>query len=231
MKEHPDNHREGKSQEERDRFILSNMGLVHALAHRLKGRGIEYEELVSAGCVGLLKAADGFEPERGLKFSTYAVPVILGEMKRLFRDGGTVKVSRSLKELSLKALREKERLSVELGREPRLDELAEKLGISRSLCGEALSVSLPALSLTVSDDDEDGGQLDLPVQSPEEMLTDRLTLRQLLDELNPADRELLILRYFREKTQVETAALLGMTQVQVSRREKKLLAQMREKML
>ena len=152
-------------------------------------------------------------------------------MKRLFRDGGTVKVSRSLKELSLKALREKERLSVELGREPRLDELAEKLGISRSLCGEALSVSLPALSLTGSDDDEDGGQLDLPVQSPEEMLTDRLTLRQLLDELDPADRELLILRYFREKTQVETAALLGMTQVQVSRREKKLLAQMREKML
>ena len=109
--------------------------------------------------------------------------------------------------------------------------IAEKLGISRSLCGEALSVSLPALSLTVSDDDEDGGQLDLPVQSPEEMLTDRLTLRQLLDELDPADRELLILRYFREKTQVETAALLGMTQVQVSRREKKLLAQMREKML
>ena len=83
----------------------------------------------------------------------------------------------------------------------------------------------------MSDDDEDGGQLDLPVQSPEEMLTDRLTLRQLLDELDPADRELLILRYFREKTQVETAALLGMTQVQVSRREKKLLAQMREKML
>lgn len=212
-------------------FIEKNLGLVHACAGRFKGRGIEYEELYAAGCLGLVKACDGFDTGRGVCFSTYAVPVILGEIKKLFRDGGTVKVSRSLKELSLKALREKERLSVELGREPRLDELAEKLGISRSLCGEALSVSLPALSLTVSDDDEDGGQLDLPVQSPEEMLTDRLTLRQLLDELDPADRELLILRYFREKTQVETAALLGMTQVQVSRREKKLLAQMREKML
>ena len=215
----------------REEIIQQNMGLVHACAHRFQGRGIDYDDLFQAGCIGLIKAADAFDTGRGVRFSTYAVPVILGEMRRLFRDGGTVKVSRSLKELSLKALREKEHLSVELGREPRLDELAEKLGISRSLCGEALSVSLPALSLTVSDDDEDGGQLDLPVQSPEEMLTDRLTLRQLLDELDPADRELLILRYFREKTQVETAALLGMTQVQVSRREKKLLAQMREKML
>lgn len=229
MREAPGGRPEGKA--ERERFILSNMGLVHALAHRLKGRGIEYEELVSAGCVGLLKASDGFEPERGLKFSTYAVPVILGEMKRLFRDSGSVKVSRSLKELSLKALREKERLSVALGREPRVEELAGKLGISPALCGEALSVSLPALSLTGSGEEDDGGQLDLPVDSPEEMLTDRLTLRQLLAELEPKDRELLILRYFREKTQVETAAILGMTQVQVSRREKKLLGQMREKMI
>lgn len=217
--------------EERDQFILANMGLVHALAHRLKGRGIEYEELVSAGCVGLLKAADGFEPERGLKFSTYAVPVILGEMKRLFRDGGTVKVSRSLKELSLRVLREKERMSIQLGREPRLEELAASLQIDTALCGEALSVSLPAISLTADRDDDEGGQLDLPVQSPEELLTDRLTLQQLLSELEPKDRKLIILRYFREKTQVETAALLGMTQVQVSRREKKLLQQMRDKMV
>ena len=216
---------------QRDRFVLSNMGLVHSLAHRLKGRGIEYEELVSAGCVGLLKAADGFEPERGLKFSTYAVPVILGEMKRLFRDGGTVKVSRSLKELSLKALREKERMSIELGREPRISELADRIGIDIQTCGEALSVSLPALSLTAGDDEEDGGQIDLPVQSPEELLTDRMTLHQLLTELEPKDRKLILLRYFREKTQVETAAILGMTQVQVSRREKKLLTQMREKMV
>lgn len=226
----PDSGRNIPDRAQRDQFILANMGLVHALAHRLKGRGIEYEELVSAGCVGLLKAADGFEPERGLKFSTYAVPVILGEMKRLFRDGGTVKVSRSLKELSLRVLREKERLSVQLGREPRLEELADSLQIDVALCGEALSVSLPAISLTADHDDDEGAQIDLPVQSPEELLTDRLTLQQLLGELEPKDRKLIILRYFREKTQVETAALLGMTQVQVSRREKKLLQQMREKM-
>ncbi len=226
----PDSGRNIPDRAQRDQFILANMGLVHALAHRLKGRGIEYEELVSAGCVGLLKAADGFEPERGLKFSTYAVPVILGEMKRMFRDGGTVKVSRSLKELSLRVLREKERLSVQLGREPRLEELADSLQIDVALCGEALSVSLPAISLTADHDDDEGAQIDLPVQSPEDLLTDRLTLQQLLGELEPKDRKLIILRYFREKTQVETAALLGMTQVQVSRREKKLLQQMREKM-
>ena len=220
----PDSGRNIPDRAQRDQFILANMGLVHALAHRLKGRGIEYEELVSAGCVGLLKAADGFEPERGLKFSTYAVPVILGEMKRMFRDGGTVKVSRSLKELSLRVLREKERLSVQLGREPRLEELADSLQIDVALCGEALSVSLPAISLTADHDDDEGAQIDLPVQSPEDLLTDRLTLQQLLGELEPKDRKLIILRYFREKTQVETAALLGMTQVQVSRREKKAAA-------
>ena len=115
-------------------------------------------------------------------------------MKRLFRDGGTVKVSRSLKELSLRALREKERMSVELGREPRLHELADRLGIDVAQCGEALSVSLPALSLTAGDDDEDGAQIDLPVQSPEELLTDRLTLQQLLAELEPRDRQRIILR-------------------------------------
>ena len=219
-----------RQRETRETFILSNMGLVHALARRLKGRGIEYEELVSAGCIGLLKAADGFEPERGLKFSTYAVPVILGEMKRLFRDGGTVKVSRSLKELSLKALREKEQLKAVLGREPRLEELAGRLGIEPEQCGEALAVSLPALSLTAGDEDGDGGQIDLPVDSPEELLTDRLTLRELLDRMDEKDRALLTLRYFREKTQTETAKILGMTQVQVSRREKKLLLQMREEM-
>ncbi len=219
------------SHEKRDAFILSNMGLVHSLAHRLKGRGIEYEELVSAGCIGLLKAADGFEAERGLKFSTYAVPVILGEMKRLFRDGGTVKVSRSLKELSIRVLREKERMRTELGREPHLEELADAMGIDRFRCSEALAVSLPALSLTNDNDDADGGQIDLPVQSPEDLLTDRLTLQQLLNAMTPRDRELITLRYFRGKTQVETAALLNMTQVQVSRKEKKLLQQMRQQML
>ena len=121
-----------------DNFVKQNMGLVHSLANRFRGRGIEYEELVSAGCMGLVKAAKGFDDSRGLCFSTYAVPVILGEMKRLFRDGGTVKVSRTLKELSLKAVRVQEQLQ-KAGEEPRLSAIAERLGVTPAEAGEALA--------------------------------------------------------------------------------------------
>ena len=155
---------------DRDAFVSANLGLVHSLAHRMKGRGIEYEELYSAGCLGLVKAVEGFDETRGLKFSTYAVPVILGEMKRLFRDGGSVKVSRSLKEFSLKVTRERERLSKSLDREPTVLELAQAMGEPPERIAEAVSVSMPALSLTQSEEDG-GGQLDLEVEAPEESLS------------------------------------------------------------
>lgn len=219
-----------KTPAEKDAFVAANLGLVHSLAHRLKGRGIEYEELYSAGCVGLVKAMGGFDESRGLKFSTYAVPVILGEMKRLFRDGGSVKVSRSLKELSLKVSRERDRLSVALGREPTVNELSEALGEDPQMISEAINVSLPTISLT-QPDDEGGGQIDVEVQSPEELLSDRLALREVLRELDEKDRLLLIMRYYKNWTQTKTAACLGMTQVQVSRREKKLLLHLRGKLL
>lgn len=219
-----------ESVKEREDFVLSNLGLVHSLAHRLKGRGIEYEELYSAGCVGLIKAMEGFDETRGFKFSTYAVPVILGEMKRLFRDGGSVKVSRSLKELSLKVTRERESFIVASGREPTVSELSEKLGVDPMLIAEAINVSLPTVSLT-EPDDEGGGQTDIKVESPEELLSDKLALREVLKELEEKDRALLVLRYYQNKTQTKTAEILNMTQVQVSRREKKLLLQLRGKLL
>lgn len=219
-----------KTPAEQDAFVAQNLGLVHSLAHRLKGRGIEYEELYSAGCVGLVKAMEGFDESRGLKFSTYAVPVILGEMKRLFRDGGTVKVSRSLKELSLKVSRERDRLSIILGREPTVNELSESLKVDPQLISEAINVALPTISLTQPDDDG-GGQIDVEVDSPEELLSDRLALREVLKELDEKDRLLLVMRYYQNRTQTQTAINLGMTQVQVSRREKKLLLYLREKLL
>ena len=128
----------------RDSFIESNLPLVHSLCKRFVGRGIEYDDLYQAGCIGLIKAADGFDESRGLCFSTYAVPVILGEIRRMFRDGGSVKVSRSLKELSLKISRVKPLLELKLSREPTVGELAAELCVTPEEITEAhLDLSLP----------------------------------------------------------------------------------------
>lgn len=213
---------------DRDRIIESNIGLVHACAHKFKGKGIEYDDLFQAGCMGLVKATDAFDTTRGVRFSTYAVPVILGEMRRLFRDGGTVKVSRSLKELSLKATRQREYFAKKNGREPTISELAQILEVSEEHVVEALGASTPPLSLTHEDD---SAEIDLPVSSPEELLSDIISLKQVIGQLETRDRELIVLRYFQNKTQTQTAEVLGMTQVQVSRREKKILSSLREKLL
>lgn len=207
-----------------------NLGLVHACAHRFKGRGIEYDDLFQAGCVGLVKAVAAFDHGRGVMFSTYAVPVILGEIRRLFRDGGTVKVSRGIKELGMKALRCRERLASELGRDPAISEVAEVLGRDPSDVAEAIAATTPPVSLT-QDEDDGGGQLDLPTESPEERLSDLLSLKQLLGSLAESDRQLIYCRYYKEMTQTQVAERLGMTQVQVSRREKKILQQLRSRML
>ena len=211
----------------RDEFIEGNLPLVHKLANRFRGRGVEYEELYAAGCVGLVKAVDRFEPERGLCFSTYAVPVILVEIRRLFRDGGSVKISRSLKELSVKAARVRDQLSA--NGEPRISDIAQALGVTPEEAAEALCAGIPPVSLDHGG--EDGEPLPVPSASGEDALIDRLALRQCLSELSGEDREILMLRYFRRKTQSETAQILGMTQVMVSRRERKLLKELREQLV
>ena len=206
-----------------------NLGPVHLCANRFRGRGIEYDDLYSAGCIGLLKAVKAFDCGRGVKFSTYAVPVILGEIKRLFRDGGAIRVSRSLKELSMQLQRLCEDFRQREMREPTIAELSKLSGESEVDVSEALCVSQPLLSLTSGDDDE--GQTDIPTESPDESITDLLALRQIMAQLEANDRALLELRYFKGLTQSKTAKALGMTQVQVSRREKKLLNYMREELL
>lgn len=214
----------------REKMIEENIGLVHSCAHRLKGRGIEYDDLFQAGCMGLVKAYDAFDFDRGVRFSTYAVPVILGEMRRLFRDGGTVKVSRSIKERAVRVNRARETLSVKLGREPTVAEISEYMGEKTEDVVEAIGAGAPVISLTPSDDDSGSSQIDLPVQSPEEELSDKLSLKQAVKCLDERDRKLIQLRYFSGKTQTQTANELGMTQVQVSRREKKLLLMLREEL-
>ena len=200
------------------------MGLVHLCARRFLGRGMEYDDLFQAGCVGLIKAAENFDTSRGVKFSTYAVPVSLGEVRRLFRDGGALRVSRGLRDLGRRAAEEAGRLRQETGKSPSVVQIAQRLGVSPEKAALALGVSQAPMSLT---DQEEGGELDIPVEAPEERMTERLTLYQILRTLEERDRKLIQYRYFQGKTQTETAALLGMTQVQVSRREKKLLAYMR----
>ncbi len=208
-------------------MVTNNLKLVHSCCKRFRGRGVEYDDLYGAGCLGLVKAANAFQEELGFCFSTYAVPVILGEIKRLFRDGGSLKVSRGLKELSLRATRTKDALCLQLGREPHLSELAEALGVTPEETAEALCVAVPPTSLSYVD--QDGGVKELEIglsESAEDVVANRLALRQVLERLEEKDRDLITLRYFGHKTQCETAKIIGMTQVQVSRREKKILQMM-----
>lgn len=214
---------------DREILITENLGLVHSCAHRFTGRGIEYEDLFQAGCMGLVKAFDAFDTERGVRFSTYAVPVILGEMRRLFRDGGTVKVSRSLKELSVRAMKERENFILKTGREPTVSELSEILSVKEEEVTEALCAAAPVISLTAGED-EGGGQTDVPVESPEDEITERLSVIKAISDLEERDREIINYRYYKNKTQTETAKILGMTQVQVSRREKKILEILRKEL-
>lgn len=214
----------------REELITENFGLVHSCANKFRGRGVEYDDLYQAGCVGLIKAADNFDPERGFAFSTYAVPVILGEIRRIFRDGGSVKVGRALKEKARKAIKEREKLSVTLGREPTISEFANHIGVDIAEAAELITVSMPTVSLT-SDDDSGNGQIDVPTPPPEEMLSDKIALSQILQSLGDEDRQLIELRYFKGMTQVKTAAQMNMSQVQVSRKEKALLLRLRKIML
>ncbi len=213
---------------EKNSLAEDNLGLVHSCAKKFCGRGIEYDDLFQAGCVGLVKASNGFDENLGFAFSTYAIPSILGEIRRLFRDGGTVKVSRSLKEQARIAQQESEKLSLELGYEPTVSQLAERMGLEASQVAQILCANRPPLSLTANPDDGEG-QIDVPVPSPEDELSDTLFIGELMSELAPKDRRLIELRYFKGFTQNKTAEALGMSQVQVSRKEKALLLFMRNK--
>ena len=209
---------------DRNELIEQNLRLVHACAHRFSGKGIEYDDLYSAGCVGLVKAVDRFDHSRGFRFSTYAVPVILGEIKQLFRSGGSVKVSRSLQELSMRAQKLCEQYRARHDGEITITELADQLGVDVYQAAQALSASKAVLSLSGEDDE---GYVDVPVPSPEEALTERLSLREVINALSDDERMLIIQRYYRHKTQQQTADVLGTTQVQISRKEKKILLKMR----
>ncbi len=214
---------------ERDKMIEKNIGLVHSCARKFMNRGVDYDDLFQAGCIGLVKAVDGYDVSLGFVFSTYAVPAILGEIKRIFRDGGAVKVSRSIKEQARDLYIKKEKFTDEKGYEPTVSELAEYTGLSVYETGHLLLVNQPVISLTVFEEASDK-QYDIPVEGDEEKIAEKICLDECLAELCENDRKIINLRYFQAQTQSAVAEKLGMTQVQVSRREKKILKEIREKM-
>lgn len=209
----------------RDEMINNNIGLVHSIAKRFVGRGVDYEDLFQSGCIGLIKAVDNFDETKGFQFSTYAVPVIMGEIKRLFRDGGAIKVSRSLKEKSIRAQSLRDRFVKRELREPTVCELSEMLGCDANETAEILNVINPMLSLNSFGEDE-SESLDIPFDNGEEIF-DRISVMQVMEKLSEDERFIINSRYFNGKTQSETAQKLGVSQVQVSRKEKDILKKLR----
>lgn len=220
--------------EAREVLIEKNLGLVHHIVKRFLNRGVDAEDLFQIGCIGLMKAIDKFDLSYDVKFSTYAVPMISGEIKRFLRDDGMVKVSRTLKENGFKITKARERFQHEKGREPTLTEIAEMTGLSVEETVMAMDAGAEVESIYRSIYQSDGNEIYLVDQiagksNEKEEVLNHMLLRQLLSELEGEEKELIELRYFQGKTQTDVAARMGISQVQVSRLEKRILRRMRER--
>lgn len=219
----------------RETLIEENLGLIHHVVKRFLGRGVEAEDLFQIGAVGLVKAVDRFNLSFGVRFSTYAVPMIAGEIKRFLRDDSMIKVSRSLKELAVKAARLREQLLMERGEEPGVDELARRLKVEPEELVQAMdsSIEVESLQKVICQGSSEGVSLMERVEQghdEQEELLRRMLLEELLSSLEPRERRLIVLRFFYDRTQTQVAMELGMSQVQVSRLEKKILSALKEKM-
>ncbi len=217
----------------RELLVESNLGLIRSVLKGFMNRGYEFDDLFQIGSIGLLKAIDKFDNSFDVKFSTYAVPMIIGEIKRFLRDDGIIKVSRSLKQIANMAKTAEERLSKVLGREVSIQEISDEIGIEKEEIIMALEASYQPEYLYDVVHQNDGSPLYLIDKISDESdeagdLVDTLILKDLLNQLKPRDRQVIVLRYFQDKTQIEVAKLLGISQVQVSRIEKKIIEDMRK---
>jgi len=215
-------------------LVEKNVGLVWSIVRRFQNRGHEIEDLFQIGCIGLIKAINKFDKSFDVKFSTYAVPMIIGEIKRFLRDDGIIKVSRSLKEMSYRAKITKELMSKELGREPTINEMAARMDVSNEELVMAIEAGYSPESLFNPVVDGENSlmlidRLNDQCTDSETDIIDKISLRQILDTLKPREKQIIILRYFKEKTQVQIAKQLGISQVQVSRIEKKILDDLRNR--
>lgn len=217
----------------KEQLVVQNSGLVWSIVHRFLDRGVEKDDLFQIGCVGLIKAIDRFDDTYNVQFSTYAVPMIMGEIRKFLRDDGPVKVSRSIKELAVRAYGARARLEGELGRSPTVSELAGALGVELDKLLIALESCAAPESLYESTG-PDGDQLVIDtiqsVASKEDDIVSSLVLRRAIESLDKREQSIIIMRYFRHKTQMQVADMLSISQVQVSRIEKKLLKKLKEQM-
>lgn len=219
----------------RNQLIEQNMGLVRSVVKRFLGRGHEAEDLFQIGCIGLIKAADKFDMSFGVAFSTYAVPMIIGEIKRFIRDDGIIKVSRAYKNIAYKAATVKERMTAVNKTEPTLGEIAGELNITPQELSTALEASRRPDSLFARTDDgkTEGKSLAEKISTDEEYeqkIENKIMLHQAFGSMDEREKLIIYMRYYRRKTQTEIAEVLGISQVQVSRIEKKVLQKMREKL-
>lgn len=220
-------------QEARDLIVEKNMRLVWSVVQRFLNRGYEPDDLFQIGCIGLLKSVDKFDLSYDVKFSTYAVPMIIGEIQRFIRDDGTVKVSRSLKEMGNKIRKAKDELSKKLGRVPTVYELSDYMDVPAEeiIFAQEASRSPSSIHETVYENDGDPiTLLDQIADQNETKWFDKIALKEAIEELNERERLIVYLRYFKDQTQSEVATRLGISQVQVSRLEKKILKQMKDRM-
>ena len=217
----------------RDYLVEKNLGLVWSIVKRFQNRGYDNEDLFQIGSIGLIKAIDKFDLSYDVKFSTYAVPMIMGEIKRFLRDDGMIKVSRSLKETAYKAKMTKEVLIRKLGREPSIQEIAQELQITIEELVMSLEsgIEVESLYATIHQGDKNSilliDKLDQN-ENQEKDLVDTITLKEIISRLKPRERQIIMMRYFNDKTQSEIASMIGISQVQVSRIEKKVLKEMKE---
>ncbi len=215
-----------------ERLVKHNTALVKSIVKKYLGRGVEFDDLFQIGCLGLVKAINNYAERFNVRFSTYAVPMIAGEIKRFLRDDGMVKVSRSIKELAARTAAAQERLRRTLGRDPGIQELADAVGATPEDVAAALEAARPHMSLYehVYDDGSETTLLDRMQQDEGEegLMVDRILLKELLGQLEGRERQLIMLRFFQDKTQSEIARLMGVSQVQISRLESRIISKLRD---
>ena len=212
----------------REQLVKENVGLVHCVVKRFLERGAEREDLFQIGSIGLLKAIDKFDLTYNVKFSTYAVPLISGEIKRFLRDDGMIKVSRSLKEIAYKSVQARERLISSLGREPTIEELSEEVGVEREELVQAMEAGCEIESIYRPVHQKEGSEIRL-LDKLEDKILDLIVLKELLETLDEEEKQLIFLRYFADRTQSDVGKIMGISQVQVSRSEKRIIEKLRKK--